>query len=67
MFKYLKSKQLYQSLFFAIIGVISGLIPYILVTSIIRKILSGETQFSSFLIYILGIGIFFALKIIFHN
>ena len=67
--EYSRSKRsLYTaSVILAVLGVICSMMPYYLISRIIVQLLSGEKRFEAYMTYLLLIGVFWTLRVVFHS
>ena len=54
------------SVFFALLEVCSGIVPFIMVAAIVQLLINGEKALSAYGLYIGLMALFFTLRVIFH-
>ncbi len=55
------------SVFFAVLGVVCSITPYIFMGNIVKKLIEGVRDFRIYLNFCLWIGVFWVMRVIFHE
>ena len=61
-----KKPAYFASIFFALLKVACGIVPYILIANIVRELLSGDRNWDLYLLQCGIIALFWALNAFFH-